>query len=501
MNVSSHAPNSSPKSAPQSANLHNQPKFSGRDLEFLPAALEILETPPAPIRVALMLTLCAFAAAALIWSYFGHLDVHAVAPGKIEISGRAKIIQPLEPGKIAQIHAENGSLVKAGDLLIELDDAELKSDAQAANDALDSARAELTRRRFAATTVQSNQDAALAQRGFETDETALWDGTVPKPFQMRETLVLHADLRQLADALQNIDKQMASKGASIERVKASLEFETKLMETLQARVQTREDAMKMNVGVKTNLYDAKESLEKAQASLASDQGQIKQFEAELAELASQKQKALSTFLADNESKLAEAARKADGALQALNKARARLSHMRLYAPIDGILQQVAVTTVGQVVNTGQQLMLVAPNDGPLQVEILVSNLDIGFVKPGQDVAIKVDAFPFTRFGVLHAKVLKIAPDAMDETDAKRALANATAIGANSPAPAAQGQLQSFVFPVLLSLDERSIKVENSQFPLTQGMTVTAEIKTDSRRVIDYLLSPIAKIGSEAMKER
>ena len=480
------------------------PKFTGRDLEFLPAALEILETPPAPIRIALMLTLCAFTAAALIWSYFGHLDIHAVAPGKIEISGRAKVIQPLEPGKIAKIHAENGMTVKAGDLLIELDDTELKADAQATTDALDSARAEFIRRRFAATTVKTAQMGDQASGGtlkFDTDESALWDETVPKPFQSRETMVLHADLRQLSDALQNIDKQMASKAASIERVKASLEFETKLMETLQARVQTREDAMKMNVGVKTNLYDAKESLEKAQASLASDQGQIKQFEAELNELDSQKQKTMSTFMADNESKLAEAARKADVAVQAFHKARARLSHMKLFAPIDGVLQQVSITTVGQVVNTGQQLMLVAPNDGPLQVEILVSNLDIGFVRPGQEVAIKVDAFPFTRFGVLHAKVLKIAPDAMDETDAKRALANATAIGANAPAPAAQGQLQSFVFPVLLSLEERSIKIENTQFPLTQGMTVTAEIKTDSRRVIDYLLSPIAKMGSEAMKER
>src|SRR5271169_4304199 len=87
--------------------------ISGRDREFLPAALEILETPPAPLPVALMLTICVFAAAALTWSFFGRLDVHSVATGKIETAGRAKVIQPLDPGTIAAIHVEDGSRVKA----------------------------------------------------------------------------------------------------------------------------------------------------------------------------------------------------------------------------------------------------------------------------------------------------------------------------------------------------------------------------------------------------
>ena len=141
---------------------------------------------------------------------------------------------------------------------------------------------------------------------------------------------------------------------------------------------------------------------------------------------SEKIKTLSQFVADNENKLADAARKADEARQALAKAAARLARTKLYAPIDGVVQQIAVTTVGQVVTTGQQLVVVTPTDGPLQVEALVANLDIGFVKPGQDAAIKVDAFPFTRFGVLHGKVVKIASEAVAEQEAKRALANATA---------------------------------------------------------------------------
>ena len=116
--------------------------------------------------------------------------------------------------------------------------------------------------------------------------------------------------------------------------------------------------------------------------------------------------------------------------------------------------------------------------------------------------IKVDAFPFTRFGVLHGKVVKIASGAIDEQDAKRALANATASAnvAQTPAPA-PGQPENFVFPVTVALDETAMKIDNAVVPLTPGMTVTVEIKTDSRRVIDYLLSPLAKIASEAARER
>jgi hemolysin D len=137
-----------------------------------------------------------------------------------------------------------------------------------------------------------------------------------------------------------------------------------------------------------------------------------------------------------------------------------------------------VTTVGQVVTTGQQLVVVTPRAGTLQVEALVANLDIGFVKLGQKAAIKVDAFPFTRFGVLNGKVVKIASAAISEQHAKRALANATAAaGAPQASATAPGQPESFVFPVTVALDETAMTIDNAIIPLTPGMTVTVEIKT------------------------
>ena len=329
-----------------------------------------------------------------------------------------------------------------------------------------------------------------------------WDEALPEPFRLREDAVLRADLTQLADALKALDKQMAQKLATRKRLEMSIAFQNTLMDTLNQRVSTRQEAIDLKVGTKINLYDAKEELEKSEAALASDQGQLIETDAALKEVQSEKAKAVSQFIADNENKLAEASRKADEARQALAKASARLARTKLTAPIDGVVQQMAVTTVGQVVTTGQQLIVITPIGGKLQVEALVANLDIGFVKLGQEAAIKVDAFPFTRYGVLKGKVVKIASGAIAEQDAKRALANATAAANAGQSPnTAPGQPESFVFPVTIALDETAMTIDNAVIPLTPGMTVTVEIKTDSRRVIDYLLSPLAKITSEAARER
>jgi hemolysin D len=497
---------------------------AGPDREFLPAALEILETPPPPTPIALMATICAFVLAALAWSHFGRLDVHATAPGKIETAGYAKVIEPLDPGKIAAIHVEAGQTVKAGDLLLELDPAEANADAVSAQDALSAGLAEIARRRFAIDAVRAaetdaqspqdrldarSRDDMLAADSNSVENLAgkaelkvAWDVAVPEPFRLREEAVLRADLAQLSDALKALDRQMAEKLATQKRLDMSIAFQNTLMETLNQRVSTREEAIDLRVGTKIDLYNAKEELEKSEAALASDQGQLIETDAALRAVRSEKAKTVSQFIADNENKLADAARKADEARQALAKADARLARTKLYAPTDGVVQQMAVTTVGQVVTTGQQLIVLTPTGGKLQVEALVANLDIGFVKPGQDAVIKIDAFPFTRFGALHGKVVKIASAAIAEQDAKRALANATATANVAPeAPTAPGQPQSFVFPVTVSLDKTAMKVDNATIPLTPGMTATVEIKTDSRRVIDYLLSPLAKIGSEALRER
>jgi hemolysin D len=471
--------------------------IGGSDREFLPAALEILETPPAPLPVALMLTLCALAAVALAWSFIGRLEVHAVAQGKIEPNGRSKVIQPLDPGKVQLLAVENGSRVKAGDLLIGFEPAEAEADARAASGDLVNAQAEIVRRRAAIEAADGLPDRALMPA-----PALAFDTTTTAEAAARERAVLAADLGQLNDVLNNLDKQIAQKIATRERLNMSIAFETTLIGTLQQRVGMRQETVRKGAGSLANLYDALESLDKSRSALAGDQGQLVETEAAIAELGSEKTKPISQFIADNANKLADAERKVDDTVQQLAKAKARLDRTRIFAPLDGTVQSLSVTTVGQVVTSGQQLMTIVPGQGELRVEVYMNNTDIGFVKPGQDAAIKVDAFPFTRYGTLHGKVIQVATDAIDEQDARRAQANAASLANAANAPSgASGQPQSFVFQVTLALDERAMKVGEAIIPLTPGMTVTAEIKTDSRRVIDYLFSPLAKVASEALHEK
>jgi hemolysin D len=497
-------------SAPAKAREAAPPGVSGRNREFLPAAIEILETPAPPLPVAMMLTICAFFALALAWSFFGRLDVNAVAPGKLEATGRVKVIQSLDPGKVAAIHAENGARVRAGDLLLELDPAEAAADEREAREALQAGLSEIARRRMAIDAARAAQRLAVENGAPLPALEALaanpqgkidWGEPPPDGVQAREEAVLSADLSQLADTLRALDKQVAEKQATLQRLRMSIAYQTVLIDTLTERVNTRQQAIDLRVGTKINLYDAKEELQRSQSSLASDQGQLIETDAAIGELMSEKTKALSQFIAENENKAEEASRKADEARQALAKATARLANTKLYAPIDGVVQQLSVTTFGQVVGAGQQLAMVTPTDGALQVEALVANMDIGFIRIGQDVAVKLDAFPFTRFGALHGKVVAIAAAAVDEQQAKRSLANATTPGNAAPDSMAPGQAPSFVFPVTVAIDETAMHVDGATIPLTPGMTATVDIKTESRRVIDYLLSPLAKTMSEAMTER
>jgi hemolysin D len=405
------------------------------------------------------------------------------------------VIQPLEPGKVREIAVDNGVAVKAGDLLVAFDPSELQADERNYAEELSASEAEATRRRAVISVARNAQDAT----DLATPELP-WSDSIPEATRFRQEAVMRADLNQLADTLNDLDQQIAEKSATIDKLNLSIAYRNKLIATPIDRVDLRNVGIKLNIDTKVNLFDAQESLEKSQSALASDQGQLVETNAAIKELASQKHKVTSQFVADNETKCADAERKAQDVAQQLAKAKAKLGRTQLFAPVDGVIQQLAVTTVGQVVTTGQQMMVIVPSSGLLQAEVYMDNAEIGFVKLGQEVVVKVDAFPFTRYGPLHGKVSRIASDAIDEQQARRAQSNVVNL-ANSETMPSANEPQKFVFPILIALDEGMIHIQDANVPLTAGMTVTAEIRTDSRRVIDYFFSPLARVASEALRER
>ena len=181
----------------------------------------------------------------------------------------------------------------------------------------------------------------------------------------------------------------------------------------------------------------------------------------------------------------------------------RASHFcsqTLTAPVDGTVQQLAVHTLGGVVTPAQALLVVVPADSHLEVEAMVPNRDIGFVHAGESAAIKVDTFNFTRYGLLHGEVLSVSQDAISRDKPQDKLA-ASAPGSGAESDTSEPRSQELVYAARVSLDRAQMQVEERLANLAPGMAVTVEIKTGSRRVIEYLLSPLLRYRQGSLRER
>ena len=194
------------------------------------------------------------------------------------------------------------------------------------------------------------------------------------------------------------------------------------------------------------------------------------------------------------SELVEAERKASGLSEDLIKATQRTQLQALTAPVDGAVQQLSVHTIGGVVTPAQALLVVVPSDSHLEVEAMLSNRDIGFVHPGQDVQVKVDTFPFTRYGLIHGRVVSVSQDAIARD---KPVEKAPGLESNSSEPKGQ----ELVYSARITLDSTQMQVEENLVNLSAGMAITAEIKTGSRAVITYLLSPLTRYKQESLRER
>jgi hemolysin D len=487
--------NGAPKKPAESAGLAIAgARIAPKHREFLPATLEILDTPPSPVAIALLVFICALFAAGLAWSYFGWLDIHAVAQGKIQPSGRSKVIQPLEPGKVVAVWVENGSRVEAADVLLELDPTETLADRLAQARDLEASNAEIARRQVA---------IRLAREEAGTTPTIAFAAGMDESVRLREQNVLAADLAQLQSARESLRAQLGERQAQKRRLLMSMTAREQLLKILRERVDMRESVDAKGHGYRAKVIDALQELERELTNLASEKGQLAETDAAVLSLERKLEEATANFIADNTQKGAEAERKRDRLAQELVKAQSKNDRTRLRAPIAGTVQQLSVTTVGQVVGSGQPLMTIVPLDAPIEVEALIFNKDIGFVEPGQPAVVKVEAFPFTRYGTLEGIVAKVSRDAVDERDATN-LGDAAAVTRPQGAPAATmpgARTQSLVFPATVTLSRGSMAIDGKEVPLSPGMAVTVEIKTGQRRAIDYLLSPVREVVSQTARER
>jgi hemolysin D len=451
--------------------------FSGDEMkdeiEFLPAALEIVEKPPSPVGRAILWSIVAFFIMAITWSMIGEIDIVATAQGKIIPSGRTKIIQPLEIGVVRYIHVEEGDWVDAGAPLIDLDPTATRADLERLEkdliySTLDKARL----RRLGQLGIMDRPPAVVGlQLPVDLSKEA-GDSAV----QLQRSMLQSEWSEHLARA--------AALQSAIESRKADLAAtrnEAKKLKGTLPLVTRRADAVKQmaekNLGPEQLWLELEEERVKQQQDLAALENRILLVHASIREAEENYRALKSEFQRQQLSALAETERRIDQLQQERLKAVQKTKQQCLTAPVSGVVQQLDVHTIGGIVTPAQELMRIVPDSQALEIEAWVLNKDIGFVEEGQVAEVKVETFSFTRYGTIEARVIDVSNDAVTDED------------------------KGLVYASRVEMEKPAIRVGSKLVNLSPGMAVTVEVKTGKRRLIEYLLSPLLRYKNESLGER
>ena len=461
------------------------------ELEFMPAALEIVETPAPPVGRAIGATLIAFFIVAIAWACLGHVDIIATAQGKVVPTGRVKVIQPLEAGTVTAIRVRDGDKVKEGDVLLELD--RVVSTAERDRVAEEHLTASLDAARL--TALRAGLDAGgLAPLGFVPPAGA------PAHAVARTRAAMTAQADQQAAKVASLDQQIAQKRAEADEIAAQIDKLQAGLPLLEESADVREKAKNLAWGNVIAHLDAQLKLSEQRHELIVQQRKAVEAEAARQALEFQRAQTKAEYAQGIVSDLAEAELKAAQSREDLVKAEKKMQDQILRAPIDGMVQQLAVHTIGGVVTAAQALMVVVPAESHLEIEAMIQNKDIGFVRDGDPAEIKIDTFNFTKYGLLHGHVVSVSADAIQRDKPQGKDNNPSEQSANA-ARTSEPQGQELVYAARIALETLRMEIEGRMVDLAPGMAVTAEIKTGQRRIIEFLLSPLLRYKQESLRER
>lgn len=436
-----------------------------QETEFLPAILEVTETPPSPVGRMVMWTILALLVIGIVWAFVGSIDEVAVATGKVVPTGQVKTIQTKNKGIVKQIYVKEGDHVKAGDKLIELDPTSTGAD-------LDS----LKKR---AAYFQMDIDRLTAELNGTPFVPVVSPDLDPKDIAAQQALY-QSRVNQNRAERQASQMAVSQKQAALQSEQVNYEKYAGVLEIAQEKESRLQELVKENAIAEFQLLE--QSSQRIEYSKMA-QAQVSQIEKARAELAEAQQKEAdvdAAYKKDVMTSLVEARKQYYAFNEEMKKADENSRLSTIIAPVDGRVYQLALHTVGGIVTDAQALMLVVPDDVQMELEVWADNKDIGFIKLGQKAEIKVDTFNFQKFGVVEGTVTEISPDAFDD---------------------AKDPEKNKKFRLRLNMDQKAVRVFDGDIQLSPGMSVTAEIKIKEKRIIDFFLDPFRKYTSEALRER
>ncbi|HEX4869457.1 MAG TPA: HlyD family type I secretion periplasmic adaptor subunit [Moraxellaceae bacterium] len=438
------------------------------ELEFLPAALELMETPPSRAARWILWGSLAFITLALLWSIFGQIDIIAVAQGKVVPSGQVKVVQPYERAVVRRLLVRDGMAVRKGQLLIELDATELGAEQEKVQSSLVDATLAAARARSLLAAVQADAPAARPVAAGADLPAAKWveaNRLLASEYQAFRSDLLARDAEGL-----HLEAQKATTQETLNKLEA-------LYPLYEQRAADLRRLLEKNYVPRHEYLEQENRRTETAKEIDVQKRRLVEVDTRVAQQREQRAAVVADFVRKTREELVRAEQQLAQLQQEGVKLRSRGELLELRAPVDGTVQQLAVHTEGGVVTEAQPLLVIVPANERLEIEAMVENKDIGFVRKDQAAEVKVEAFPFTRYGILHGQVVNVSLDAV--ADEKRGL----------------------LYQTRVLLDRGWIAVEGRQVPLVPGMAVSVEIRTGQRRVIDYFLSPVLQYASESVRER
>ena len=436
-----------------------------KETEFLPAILEVTETPPSPTGRFVMWSLLALLVVALAWAFLGHINEVAIANGKVIPSGQAKTVQVKNKGIIKEINVTEGQMVQEGDVLIVLDPTTTSADydnlkKRAAYYKLDIQRltAELTGQSFV-----PERDPDLEAHDLAAELALYQSRTSDYQTQRQSRQDVIAQKRARLQATQSTYEKYS------EGLKIAQDKESRLLQLIEENA----------ISEFQLLEQQRETIEYAKNAQA-ELDEINSIQAEIAEAEQNLANVDASYRKDIMTSLVEAKKEYYSLTESIKKADEDSRMATIVAPTSGRVYNLDVHTIGGIVTDAQPLMQIVPDEVGLEFEVYADNKDIGFIKLGQNAEVKITTFNFQKFGMIDAKVEEISADAVD----------------NSQDVEKHGK-----FKMLLKPDKDEVDVEGKPVKLAVGMTVSAEIIIKEKRIIDFFLDPFRQYTHEALRER
>lgn len=424
---------------------------------------EILKKNPATTVRMVSIALCVIAVFALVFAYLAKIDIVVSTQGKVIPSDKSKTIQPLEAGVIKSIRVRDGQQVKKGDILIELDPKMTDAEREKLQNEYIQASAELAR-----------LDAML-----KGSRNILFKTVGGSDIVEKEKFLLAGRLAEQESKISALEAEIIKKEADLAAISSTVIQLTQSLPLVKRKYEMRDELAKTGYISEAGIIDSKLEFLNAEKELLVQQNRQKESQAALKAAKIQKDGAAAEFRAKIASEMVEAAKRKNNAEKELAKANVKSELQVLKSPIDGVVQQLAVTTVGGVVTQAQALLTVVPLNTTLEVETQVLNKDIGYLRVGQRVVNKFETFDFTRFGYIEGEVGWVGADSIPD------------------------QKSGPVYTARIKLKETKTpnEVGGQKGLVSPGMSVTSDIKIGERRMIEYFLSPLIKYKQESARER